>query len=310
MACADGQEHIERVLASAGTKIHFPSRATRADMAVATWLAAPEAFQMARSELRLTRLVTFEYYGASAPAPRPPGFTPHPEQIHAMQAEMDEWFCRHGRGEETTQIQAHSMDDEWWFLVRHGDTYASKAKVERRHTELLHYRPAKDDVVVYCPQRDDLRIHAGTAGETELYRQVFGRRLFGSPHYFNERKAYTLAPLRLDGPEALRVHDIAGIQKIKLREIEVLSPERASSTVLAHECDLFAENPSGLPDGQLQRARFDVFFNRSARPRVVEIRPPNVLKLGRHCDAAPVHRWIGKRGFRTDPRSRCNDSTM
>jgi len=35
------------------------------------------------------------------------------------------------------------------------------------------------------------------------------------------------------------------------------------------------------------------------KPRKVQIRPPNILKLGRHCDARLVHRWLSKQKFRT-----------
>jgi len=30
----------------------------------------------------------------------------------------------------------------------------------------------------------------------------------------------------------------------------------------------------------------------------VQIQPPNILKLGRHCDALAVDRWLSMRGFR------------
>ncbi len=45
----------------------------------------------------------------------------------------------------------------------------------------------------------EIRIRAGTKGERELYRREFGIRLFGDPDPFS-KKAYTLEPLRVDGP--------------------------------------------------------------------------------------------------------------
>jgi hypothetical protein len=39
-------------------------------------------------------------------------------------------------------------------------------------------------------------------------------------------------------------------------------------------------------------------FTGSGKARKVQVRPPNVLKLGRHCDAAAVHQWLSARGFR------------
>jgi hypothetical protein len=52
--------------------------------------------------------------------------------------------------------------------------------------------------------------------------------------------------------------------------------------------------------GRLVRAAFDVYFaDNEKKPRKVQVRPPNVLKLGRHCDAALVQRWLTERSFRT-----------
>jgi hypothetical protein len=49
---------------------------------------------------------------------------------------------------------------------------------------------------------------------------------------------------------------------------------------------------------RLARATFDVHFCNSSRPRPVQIRLPNVLKVGRHCDVRSIDRWLCRRGFR------------
>ena len=49
-----------------------------------------------------------------------------------------------------------------------------------------------------------------------------------------------------------------------------------------------------IPDtGHIVRATFDIRFVGSAKPRRIELRPPNTLRLGRHCD--------GHRGLRRGP---------
>ena len=35
------------------------------------------------------------------------------------------------------------------------------------------------------------------------------------------------------------------------------------------------------------------------KPRKIQLRPPNVLKLGRYCDAVAIDQWLTARGFRT-----------
>jgi hypothetical protein len=188
--------------------------------------------------------------------------------------------------------------------VRHGDALARMAKLDKGKLKMLHFRPAKDDVVVYSPQRDEIRIHAGTKGEKELYRTAFGWRLQGSPDYFSERKAYTLDPLRTDGPDALSVDGVPEIEKIVLTEFELQWRGGLNDSLVKKSNDIFASakarGKKAIPDsGNLVRAGFDFYFEGVKKPRKVQIRPWNTLKLGRHCDARPVHEWLSKRGFRT-----------
>ena len=46
------------------------------------------------------------------------------------------------------------------------------------------------------------------------------------------------------------------------------------------------------------RAAFDFYFEGTKKPRKVQVRPPNILKLGRHCDAAVVQKWLSEKRFR------------
>ena len=68
---------------------------------------------------------------------------------------------------------------------------------------------------------------------------------------------------------------------------------------LFHSAAMLAQRPEPIPkDGRLTRAIFEVQFAGLVTPRAVELRPPNILKLGRRCDALLVHRWLQSRGFR------------
>jgi len=201
-------------------------------------------------------------------------------------------------------------------MVRHGDTFTRASKVERRKTEVLHYRPAREDVIVYSPERDEIRIHASTKGEKEMYRLAFGRRLFGSAWYFCERKAYTLDPLRTETADALAMDGSMGIRRIVLREVEVTWDHRGQEVTVRKSNNVFGAPvrrgnemeriPAG---GQLVRAVFDVYFGHAFRPRKVQVRPPNVLKVSRHCDARVVQEWLSKRGFRTTEQGAENGGT-
>ena len=137
-----------------------------------------------------------------------------------------------------------------------------------------------------------------------MLRRVFGQRLFGDPEYFSVRKAFTLKPLRDDGPDALEVTPGSGIDKVVLTELEVRTNDEHDAVIHWKAKDLFAFAeatsqriiPAG---GQLVSAGFLVQFTGQSKPRMVYLRAGNKLRLARQCDAAAVHRWLTARGFRS-----------
>jgi hypothetical protein len=177
------------------------------------------------------------------------------------------------------------------------------AKVEKQQTTFLHYRPAKDDVVVFSPGYDELRIHAATKGEKQLYRREFGLRLRDDANYFSERKCFTLEPLRQDGAGVLKWDGNGDVSRIVLREFELEGCGGRHDAIIQKADDIFASAAArgkrAFPDGgKLVMAGFDFYFRGMKQPRKVEVRPPNILKLGRHCDGALVQKWLSEMGFR------------
>jgi len=172
-----------------------------------------------------------------------------------------------------------------------------------RRVKMLHFRPAKDDVVVYCPERDELRIHAGAKGERELYRCTFGMRLFGDDRYFSERKAFNLEPLRSEGAKMLEWDGDGRVARIVLHAVDVAYQGGFNEVVIRKSDDSFAaaqaRGKDPIPDGdRLVRAAFDFWFAGAKKPRKVQVRLPNILKLGRYCDASVVHRWLSEKDLR------------
>jgi hypothetical protein len=228
-----------------------------------------------------------------------------------LRAGIDSWFARHGRGEATTRIELYEFDGEHWFLVRHGDSFTRTPKVENCKTEVLHFRPERDDVVVYSPGHDEIRINARTKGERDLYREQFGICLSGECNYFCRNSTYSLEPLRVDGASSLATDGLEGISRIILRELEIASDNRHCEVLVRQadnlfECDALDRERDGLTGGpgRLTRAAFDFHFADSSKPRPVQIRLPNLLKVGRHCDVSLIHRWLCLRGFRIKNPSR------
>ena len=308
MANEEGQERLERAVDDGTLRVTFKHDSSHADIAVQAWMADRMVFARKLNEQRLARLSAFEYFASRSPVDRRQSFSgPDEATMARIRGDIDAWFRRHNRGEETSHIEVFPIDAEFWFLIRHGDTFARMpVAAKNRRVEILHFRPTKDDVVVYSAGRDEIRIHAGTMGERELYRGAFGSRLFGDRGYFCDRMAYTLEPLRLDGMDSLDTRDVPGISRIVLREIEVAWDNSLNDVVIRKCDDVFAaaadrdRGRRAVPQsGRIRRAAFDFYFGDCRKPGKVQIRIPNMLRLGPRCEAGLVHEWISARGLRT-----------
>ena len=289
---------------------------TREDIALQVWLADREFIINAHNRLRLSRLTVFEYAagesgrtdaarGASGATTELRPSALDKSAIAGLTFALDEWFAVNHRGSETTRIEVYPLRDEYWFLIRHGDVFIRAPKVRQQTTEILHYRPERDDVVVYSPALDEIRVNARTQGERELYIQQFGLHLRGSLDYFSHRAPYTLEPLRTQGAGALDPDGLQGIANITLRELEILLNNNQRETITRQAEDIFRCAPldprqaSPIPeDVHLARAIFDVQFAGARKAHPVEIRPPNILKVSRRSDPHAVQDWLLKRGFR------------
>lgn len=301
MATTEGHDQLLAAAQAAGLTLDLGDEATPGDVAIRVWLQEPELLIRQHARSRVERLSAFQYFGARQPrAAR----AISEEFLAGMTADLDAWFRTHNRGHKTTRIDLHPLDGEMLFVLRHGDPYRRTAKVVHGRLEALHFRPAKDDLVVYSPRRDEIRVHAGTKGEKEMYRVTFGKWLHGGLDHFCQRQAYTLEPLQTEGLDALKPGPVAGITRVHLREVE-LSWVKGFKKIEIHKakCVLHAAHSYGrtdlLTEAHLVRAVFEVRFADIAKGRRVEIRPPNTLKMSRQCNASVVHRWLSERGFRT-----------
>ena len=122
MANNEGQDRLERASGEHGPAFQFRENSTAAEMAVQAWLINPDLLVEKFNEMRLTRLAAFDYFGT-----RHPGETftaPTALTLQLMAADMEAVFRARNRGQQSCHIEVHFMDDEYWFLIRHGDTYS------------------------------------------------------------------------------------------------------------------------------------------------------------------------------------------
>ena len=306
MANEQGKARLMGAVAEAGLTLENIQEATHADFAVQVLLASAALFGQKLDEMRIGGLSSFEYYGSVDSIDRRATFAaPGAENVALIKQDIDTWLTGKREGDErVTEVEAHGVDGEHWFLIRRGEAFARIPTVEGTRFTVRHLRPARDLVVVYSPERDELRVHAKGVGERKMLRRVFGQRLMGDPDYFCLRKAFTLWPLRVDGADALVVIPGGGIEKIILTGLRLRSNDEHEATVTWAAKDLFAYSaatgqaviPAG---GELVSAGFQVYFTGHPKPRMIYLRAGNRLRLTRQCDAAAVHRWLAVNGFRS-----------
>jgi hypothetical protein len=314
LATPEGYERLKTAIRQSSVKIAYDERSTPEDIALKVWLAAPDIMARQYNEQRLGRLSRFDYYEMD-PAdffwsnPRAGG----EGDMDALVGGLDRWFEANDRGAETTIIERYEFNGEEWYLIRHGDSMLRSSKVEKRRREILHYRPAKDDVVVYSRERDELRINAKTKGEKELYRVMFGCYLTRYGGYFREARTYTLEPLRTLQKDALECSDIPGLASVVLTGVDVDFGNGQGQGCTLRADDIFAcqwtSGVTGLTlpaKARLKRAAFSILLQGEGKPLEVQIRPPNTLRLARHSAAALVHKWATARGFKGGKPARAN----
>jgi hypothetical protein len=287
----------------------IPPGATREDCVLRLWRKERAFLCRAHTLQRFGRLTAFQHAATRVTrAARPPFDAANKVAILNLTTELDAWFARNGRGDEATRVEVFPIAGEFWFTIRHGDLFTRAPKVERQRTEFLHFRPERDDVIVFDPLHDEIRVNARSPAERELYIREFGRHLRGDENYFAQRDTYSLEPLRERGEEALCAEGLPGIRHIALRTLEVALDNHSGERWTREADDLFrcgngsVWGNSFMPEnGRLSRAVFDVQLADAGKIHPVEIRLPDRLKIGRGCDVTAVHQWLRERKFRCDP---------
>ena len=300
MATDRGRERLSQAIQASRLEVERRGEVTHAEFATQVLLVQPELFAQQQEETRITGLTSFEYYGSTEPVDPSATFTPPAEAtLQRMRADIDSWLAVHrDREEQVTDMEVFPHDGEWVFFIRRGDACKRLPVVEGERVMMRQFRPARDLVAAYSPQRDELRLHGRSMREKQMLRELFGWRLFGDLRRFSTRRQFTLEPLRVDGAEALVAPPGCGIDRIVLRALDGYAKDEDGQqwSWKAEEQLEVSAVPAG---GRLLRAVFDLYFTGQRRPRGVQLRAGNQLRMSRHCDATAVHRWLTERGFRT-----------
>ncbi|MEA5087803.1 hypothetical protein [Solidesulfovibrio sp.] len=300
MATPEGMQDLLERCEEVGVELVLGEEPAPTDVAVQTWLQAPEIFERAHNEYQLDRPRSFESFFNPAGIHVPPLKMPTLAILRAMEADLTEWFDRKKCGK-TVKVMPFERDDGFWFLIRRGEPIRRQGAVLDGKSGSVVYRPEKHDVLVYTPALAELRISPVTKKERELYLKVFGNHLFKDESFFSERGKYTLEPLRRDGEDSLVCSDIEGIEEIVFQEVRIAWGGQYKEFETRRAEDLFAayeERDKELPPhAPLILAKFKVTFANTKKTRKLVICPPNKINIKRHDDSTVLDAWMAKRGF-------------
>jgi hypothetical protein len=279
--------------------IEVDVESTAADLAARIWLEAPQALELKEREAGSQRRRKFESFRA-----REPGNVLRPEQLpmqfDELEVDMEGWFMSKMRGVGCRVIRT-DLPIEIRFMVQHGQPFKREPSRKGPQSTYTLFRPEKTDLVIYDFLHDELRISTSTIGELRLYREKFGKYVFGDPEKFVYSQKYTLAPLKTDGAASLLCRDVGGIEWVRLTELEYAWPCAFDYTERHKANDVFKAldmRRRGIEtEAELLHARFAVKLAGETNPRPVSIQPPNIAEYGRGEESAFIEQWLRVRGF-------------
>lgn len=299
MSTPEGMDNLLDGAAVKGITIDMGSKLSPMDVAIWMWLQDRDVFEREHAEHFHVSPCTFVCF-QSAKKPDIVFHDPGRDVINALEKDLDNWFDGRNRGR-GSRVIFYPREGGIRFLIRHGEPFKREGCIENGRSSCIYYRPEKHDLLIYQPITGELQIHAGANGETEAYRMLLGRHLFGDDHHFPGIVKYTLEPLKTDGEMSLVCSDIPEMEHVTLREIRYFWGGKYSECEIHKADDIFAvledRNEKIPQEPRLIKACFQVKFSDSKTPRSVSIRPSNIAQYCRDSDCDIIEEWLAKRGF-------------
>lgn len=277
---------------------------TPADVAVRAWVKSPAVVAQKHAELMASRPRTFQYFQSHDDPPRrlPSDMA---ARLPSLERYLDEVFASRRRGKGTRVLAYPHGEDDCLFMVRHGDPRRREGALEGVQETSVFYRPLRFDVVGYDAATGTLRVYASTKWETSLYRNGFGRFLFGALDFFPSTSRYTLEPLRSGEPACLACADAPPIKLITLTELQLLWGGVRDFHQVFRATNVFYElRERGIDFGTalIKQATFTVKLFGVEQARKVTIIPPNIARYSHEDESQLINHWLALRGFINDTR--------
>lgn len=217
--------------------------------------------------------------------------------------ELREWFRQLGKGEQCL-VECTDEGDEVVFLISHGSYLRTVAHWQQERVEIMSYRAAAEDVVVYHRQRATLTVRAPIEKDQGEYLRAFGEFIAGDVG-LKERavsaQTFTLVPLQRGVFNYTGNNAVLGVKLVKAR---LKMPGQDSEVVEVKSADVVRTlrrrlKGLSLSDGELTLARFHFrLMPEDEKPLTVvfDIEPPSRTDLAQKQYADLVEGYLREQG--------------
>ena len=274
------------------------------DIAAHLLLTDPALFQELHAELAVTRYRAFAYF---VPRRKRESFKP-PSSLTGLEKTLNSWYEAHQRAR-SARVFWRQHGEEFWFHVRHAEPLKREGLVNLKDcaSGSAIYHPERHGLVIYNATAGELRMHADSEREMDLFRLAFGLHLFGDGNHFPESShKFTLNPLKL-GRKALAWGGIERVRSIVLRDIEyqvggdLLARDKTSAPDVF---TVFEAREFQIPaEAEIRMARFLVHWEGEKKPRHFTIRPSNFATFAMDHDAVVLEPWLVRQKFALTQRT-------
>lgn len=214
------------------------------------------------------------------------------KKLNTFLKETKEWFGQLAKGKECI-ITHYDEEDSTVILVQHGSYVRTVAYWDEDKIEMISYRPANEDILLYDKADGVLRIKASLHKDREQYIESFCRCIMDDESLAENEdrdRTYTLRPLQ-DGSFSWNGNEY--ISAILLIEIKLRLPGSTEPVVIISSGDVRKSlreslKGIGLNSGELTYARFRFVLNVGGKKQKVSVvvAPPakSDLSQKRHSD--------------------------
>lgn len=302
-----GPRQMDLILATVRERqLKFPlpvDHCSPEDVAAHLLLTHRHLFQELHAQAAVTRYRRFAYF---VPRTKKAKFTL--PKFAGLEKTLNSWYEAHHR-DRSARVWHRPHGHEHLFYVRHGEPVRREGAVGLKNceSESQIFRPERHGLVIYNATSGELRVHADSDGELDLFRLAFGLHLFEDGNHFPASShKFTLNPLK-QGRKSLAWAGIPGLRGVALVEIEVLAGSGHLVRDKTRAPDVFAVFESrkfSIPDdAEIRLAKFAALFEGETKVRHFTIQPSNIATFAKDTDGAVVEPWLERQKFALTQRT-------